>query len=219
MAWTDTKVDGSSTLTAEEWNEHVSDQLSRAKVSYGSGNPTTDPTMIGEIYIDTDSSDIYLAKGTTSADWVQLTEYTDFSNHISDTSIHFQQSEISISTSQITDFSTSDITVNSLVSNTTITFDTEVSATASIDWSQGNKQSITLTEDVTLTFTDPDGPCNLILKIVQDSVGGHNITWPSNVKWEGGNTPDLSSDEGNSVRIASFYFDGTNYYGQITDVY
>lgn len=193
MAWTDTKVDGSSTLTAEEWNEHVSDQLSRAKVSYGSGNPTTDPTMIGEIYIDTDSSDIYLAKGTTSADWVQLMERDDFP--------------------------TSDITVNSLVSNTTITFGNEVSATALIDWTQGNKQSITLTGDVTLTFTDPNGPCNLILKIVQDSVGGHNITWSSNVKWEGGNTPDLSSDEGNSVRIVSFYFDGTNYYAQITDTY
>ncbi len=125
---------------------------------------------------------------------------------------------------------TSDVSFNSIVVssnaefsdlkiNQSAYFDEEVSASSTIDWTQGNKQSITLTGDVTLTFTDPNGPCNLILKIVQDSTGGHSVTFPSNVKWEGGNVPDLSTDSGDTVRIVSLYFDGTNYYAQITDAY
>ena len=139
--------------------------------------------------------------------------------HVGDSSIHFTQAEISISTSQINDFNTSDITVNSLTSNTTIVYDSEYAASSSLNWNNGNKQSITLTTDTTLTFTNPSGATNLVLKVVQDSVGGHSITFPSSVKWEGGNAPDTSSDSGNAIRIFTFYFDGTNYFGQFTDTY
>jgi len=226
MSWDDTKAPGLK-LTSSEWNNHVADQKSRAKVEYGSGAPTSTPSMIGAIYIDSDTGDKYVAVGTSSsADWQKVVDQTaldsvstDLTNHTSDSTIHFTQSEISISANQINDLASSDITVNSLVSNNSITYDEEVVATSTIDWTQGNKQSITLTADTTLTFIDPSGPCNLILKIVQDNTGGWNITFPSNVKFENGVTVDLSSDPGNSVRIVSMYFDGTNYYAQITDAY
>lgn len=82
-----------------------------------------------------------------------------------------------------------------------------------IDWGLGNKQVTTLTGNVTFSFTDPEGPCNLVLKVIQDGTGARMVTWPSAVKWPGAAAPTLSSGAGD-VDIVSFYFDGTNYYGQ-----
>ncbi len=97
-------------------------------------------------------------------------------------------------------------------------FDAEVdngnSGTAdTIDWTAGNKQKSTLTDDVTFTFTDPSGPANLILKLVQDATGSRTVTWPAEVLWPEGTAPTLST-AANAVDIVSFYFDGTNYFGQ-----
>lgn len=91
---------------------------------------------------------------------------------------------------------------------------TSSSGSATIDWTQGNKAVITLTEDVTLTFTNPSKPCNLLLRIVQDSTGGHTLTFPT-IKWAGGNAPTLTTTA-SAIDIISLYFDGTNYYGVAT---
>lgn len=100
--------------------------------------------------------------------------------------------------------------------NETAYFDAEVdngsSSTAdTIDWGVGNKQKTTLSADCTYTFTAPPGPCNLILKIVH-SGASRNPTWPASVKWSGGAEPTWSTTDG-AIDIASFYYDGTNYYG------
>jgi len=58
-------------------------------------------------------------------------------------------------------------------------------AADTIDWTKGNKQKSTLTDDVTYTFTAPSGACNLILHIVQDGTGGRDATWPASVTWLG----------------------------------
>ena len=84
--------------------------------------------------------------------------------------------------------------------------------TKNIDWSAGNKHTITLTGNPTFTFTSPGGECNLLLKLIQDATGGRTVTWPATAKWPGGTAPTLSAG-GNDVDIVSFYFDGTNYYG------
>jgi hypothetical protein len=60
---------------------------------------------------------------------------------------------------------------------------------------------------------DPEGPCTLILLVVQDEVGGHKITWWENLKWPGGTAPTLSTSA-NAIDLISIFFDGTNYYGQ-----
>jgi len=98
-------------------------------------------------------------------------------------------------------------------------FDAEVdngnSGTAdTIDFGVGNKQKSTLTDNVTFTFTAPPGPCNLILKLVQDATGSRTVTWPATVKWPSNGTAPTLSTGANDVDIVSFYFDGTNYYGQ-----
>ena len=103
-------------------------------------------------------------------------------------------------------------------SNGAITFETEIDngnsgASATIDWAEGNKQMITLTDDCTISFSDPQGACNLVFKVVQEGSGGsRTITWPGTIKWVGATEPTLSTAV-DSIDIITFYFDGTTYFG------
>ncbi len=92
-------------------------------------------------------------------------------------------------------------------------YDNGNSGTAdTINWRVANKQKSTLTGNVTFTFTAPYGPCNLVLKLVQDGTGSRKVTWPATVKWAIGTKPSLTTTP-NAIDIVSFYYDGTNYYG------
>jgi len=87
--------------------------------------------------------------------------------------------------------------------------------TFALNWNNGQKQKVTLNGNTTMTFTNPLGPCNLLLKIIQDATGSRTITsWNvgNAVKWPGGTAPTLSTT-GSAIDLVSFYFDGTNYYG------
>jgi len=102
--------------------------------------------------------------------------------------------------------------------NETVNFDSETdnenSSTAdTINWGAGNKQKSTMTDNCTYTFTAPNGPCNVVLKLVQDATGSRTATWPATVKWPAGVAPTLTSAAG-ATDIVSFYWDGTNYFGQ-----
>lgn len=82
-----------------------------------------------------------------------------------------------------------------------------------IDWNNGQKQTITLTGNITsLTLSAPPGVGNFLLRIVQCPVGSRTITWPGSVKWPGGTAPVLTT-AGNAEDIVTFYYNGTNYYG------
>ena len=74
------------------------------------------------------------------------------------------------------------------------------------------KQYVTLSGNVTLNFSNPLGPCNLMLKIIH-SGGGRTVTWDSSpdVKWAAGTAPTLSAAAGTD--LVAFYYDGTAYYG------
>lgn len=82
---------------------------------------------------------------------------------------------------------------------------------AIIDWKQGNKAEITLTEDVTLSFLDPAAAAGLSLKVKQDATGGHVITFPNGII-----TPDKEQPAiGGGASVATFYglhFDGSEYW-------
>ena len=88
-------------------------------------------------------------------------------------------------------------------------------ASATINWVANNKQKLTITgTSNTINFTNPTGPCSLILKIIQGD-GSDTITaghFHANVKWVGGTRPTLSTANG-AIDIISFYFDGTSYHG------
>jgi len=86
-------------------------------------------------------------------------------------------------------------------------------AADTIDWTVSNKQKSTLTDNCTFTFTAPGGPCSLILKLAQDGTGSRTVTWPATVKWAAGTAPTLTTTA-SRVDIITFYYDGTNYFGQ-----
>lgn len=86
------------------------------------------------------------------------------------------------------------------------------STSDTIDWTVSNKQKSTLTGNCTFTFTAPPGPCNLVLKLVQDGTGSRTVTWPAAVKWPGGVAPTLTTTA-SRVDVITFYYDGTNYLG------
>lgn len=81
-----------------------------------------------------------------------------------------------------------------------------------IDWDDGQKQKVTLTDDCTFTFTAPDGVGNFILRLVQDGTGNRTVTWPASVLWPGNSAPTLSTAAA-AIDLVAFYVDGTNYYG------
>jgi len=86
-------------------------------------------------------------------------------------------------------------------------------ASTTVDWNQGNVQSITLTTgDTHLTFANAQAGGEYKLIINQDSTGGRTITWPSSVTWAGGIAPALTADA-NGTDVVSFIYQGTKYLG------
>lgn len=87
-------------------------------------------------------------------------------------------------------------------------------AADTIDWTAGNKQKSTLTDNCTFTFSpEPSGPCSLVLRLVQDGVGSRTVTWPGDVIWPDG-APTLSTAAA-AVDVIGFYYDGTDFYGEV----
>jgi hypothetical protein len=80
-----------------------------------------------------------------------------------------------------------------------------------IDWNLGQHQKLTLTGNVTLTFTNPLSGQTTKFKLVQGS-GPYTITWPT-IKWAGGAAPTISTANG-AIDIVTLYYDGTSYHGQ-----
>ena len=84
-----------------------------------------------------------------------------------------------------------------------------------------NKAHVTLENGAnTITFTtNPAGPCNLLLKVKQNTGGSDTVgTWAASsgsIYWAGGTAPTLSTGA-NDEDIVSLYFDSTNYYATIT---
>lgn len=91
---------------------------------------------------------------------------------------------------------------------------TSVSGNAVIDWNTSNKQSITLTENTTISFINPDGACNLILQIKQDANGPWTVTLPNNILTVGGEPLTFTIVAG-AMDLLMLYFDGTEYIASV----
>ena len=86
-----------------------------------------------------------------------------------------------------------------------------------IDLTDGNNHQITLTGNITLTFSNPVAAIEmspLTLLIIQDGTGGHAITWPASVQWAGGTAPTLTTTL-DTVSILTFFTNdgGVTWYG------
>jgi len=89
-----------------------------------------------------------------------------------------------------------------------------LTADTTINWNNGKIQKLVLGANITITFSNAVAGEKLILFITQDSTGNRTITWDSNVKWEGGTAPTLTTTA-NKTDVIAFVSDGTYYYGQI----
>ena len=103
---------------------------------------------------------------------------------------------------------------------TTAVFNSEVDngvagANKTVDWTAGNKQSVTLTAATltTFAFTAPSGPTSVTLRIVQAAGGTGTTAWPGTVKWPAGVAHPMTA-AANAVDIISCYYNGANYYCQ-----
>lgn len=71
------------------------------------------------------------------------------------------------------------------------------SSTYAIDVSAGNVHSLTLTGNVTLSFTNVPATANravsITLYLIQDATGSRTVTWPGSVIFAGGITPTLTT--------------------------
>ena len=83
-------------------------------------------------------------------------------------------------------------------------------ASVNVDWTTGNMQTLTVNQATTITFTNPSGPANLVLKLIQDATGSRVFTLPT-LGWGDGITPRWSTGA-NDVDMLFLFFDGTNYH-------
>ena len=82
---------------------------------------------------------------------------------------------------------------------------------ATVDWDNGNIQSITLPSGAsTYTPSNPQAGATYILKIIQPSAGDGTITWGSSVKWPNATAPTLTASNA-AVDVVTLVYDGTNY--------
>ena len=84
------------------------------------------------------------------------------------------------------------------------------------DVSQAPTYTLTLTSNLSGSFSNMPAGSSLTLVITQDGTGGRTQSW-TGVKWAGGSST-LSTSAG-AIDIINFYFDGTNYYGSLVKGY
>jgi len=78
-----------------------------------------------------------------------------------------------------------------------------------IDFSNGDRQKVTITDDVTLTYANAIAGQILTLIVIEDGTGGWDITLPT-TKWVDSAIPSFATGP-NDINVLTILFDGTNY--------
>ena len=66
-----------------------------------------------------------------------------------------------------------------------------------------------------LTLSNPANPCNITLKVVQDSVGSRTTTWAASsgsIIWMNGGAAPTLTTTADAVDLVTGFFDGTDWY-------
>jgi len=95
----------------------------------------------------------------------------------------------------------------------TIRYDVGNQATTyTVNWNNGNHQSVNLTANTQLSFSNgqPGGAYSLELR----PTGTYSASWPSSVKWPSNSEPTQTKSS-TKKDIFTFYYDGTVYNGQV----
>jgi hypothetical protein len=103
--------------------------------------------------------------------------------------------------------------------------DENVSGDVTLDVAAVNTYAHKITGDTTYSVFYPpeiEGYRGLSLTILveQDSNGGHSITFPTNVAWNGGTTPSLSTNPGDAYAVSFTSFnDGADWVAAVSPLY
>ena len=94
----------------------------------------------------------------------------------------------------------------------------ESGLTLVLDFAVSESYKIVLNENCNLSFLNFEGGAVYTL-LVKQGVGNKTITFPVNVKWQGGNPPTLSTNTGKIDLITLYYDDQENIFlgGSVTD--
>lgn len=88
-----------------------------------------------------------------------------------------------------------------------------------VNWANGASQFVTLTADATVSFTGGTAGNTYYLRIQQGGYGLKRVVgWPTNIVWNGGSVPTISTAAW-TVDVIGCYYDGTNYYGYVSQGY
>jgi hypothetical protein len=88
-----------------------------------------------------------------------------------------------------------------------------------IDWNLGNEHELTLTGNVTLTFTHPVNGGRYVL-VLKTGAGGFTVTWPAAVLWPGGSAPTITVTASKVDLITFMYLAGSGkYYGAFSQAF
>jgi len=93
-----------------------------------------------------------------------------------------------------------------------------VGATETVSWKNGDRQKLTLDENVTITFGDAVAGQTLTLYLLQDGSGTNTITWADTITWQDGITWGTSyyTTKADKLNIAVIFYDGSAYYGMVS---
>lgn len=81
-------------------------------------------------------------------------------------------------------------------------------ANYSVDWNEGNIQTVTLTGDITFTFANAIQGMKYIIFLTQGPPGGHLVSWPATIRWRGGAQPTLTTTASKTDIVTMVYVNG-----------
>lgn len=87
-----------------------------------------------------------------------------------------------------------------------------VGATETVDWTNGDRQLLTLDENLTITFSNPIAGQTLTLYLLQDGTGTNTITFSDTIIWSDNTTPTWTTTA-DKMNIAVITYIGGAYYG------
>lgn len=87
-----------------------------------------------------------------------------------------------------------------------------VGATETVNWVNGDRQFLTLDENLTITFSNPAEGQTLTLYLLQDGTGTNTITFADTIIWANATTPSWTTTA-DKMNIAVITYIGSVYYG------
>lgn len=84
--------------------------------------------------------------------------------------------------------------------------------TETVSWENGDRQSMTLDENITITFADAVAGQTLTLYMLQDGSGTNTITFADTITWADATTPTWTTTA-SKMNIAVIFYSGSAYFG------